>query len=59
MNDVMPGSDRLGFFLILNKSSELRFGLRRNELGFESGRDQYSCLLRGAHARLLSQGVES
>ena len=27
VNDVMPGSDELEFFVILNKSSELRFGL--------------------------------
>ena len=42
VNDVMPGSDGLGFLVILNKSSELRFGLRRDELGFESGRGQCS-----------------
>ena len=36
MNDVMPGSDGLGFFVILNKSSELRFGLRRSELIFRT-----------------------
>ena len=42
VNDVMPGSDGLGFLVILKKSSELRFGLRQAELGFESGRDQSS-----------------
>ena len=36
MNDVMPGSDGLGFFVILNKSSELRFGLRWSELIFRT-----------------------
>ena len=36
VNDVMPGSDGLGFFVILNKSSELRFGLRRSELIFRT-----------------------
>ena len=36
MNDVMPGSDGLGFFVILNKSSELRFGLRRSKLIFRT-----------------------
>ena len=36
MNDVMPGSDGLGFFVVLNKSSELRFELRRSELIFRT-----------------------
>ena len=36
VNDVMPGSDGLGFLLILNKSSELRFELRRSELIFRT-----------------------
>ena len=30
----MPGSDGLGFLVILNKSNELKFGLRRSELIF-------------------------
>ena len=34
VNDVMPRSDGLGFLVILNKSSELRYGLRRSELIF-------------------------
>ena len=59
VNDVMPGSDGLGLLVILNKSSELRFGLRRSELGFKSGRGQSSCLLRGAHARLSGQMKQS
>ena len=59
MNDVMPGSDGLGFLVILNKSSELRFELRRDLLGFESGRGQSSCLLQGARSRLLGQMKES
>ena len=33
-NGVMPGSDELGFFGILNKSSELRFELRRKRVDF-------------------------
>ena len=48
MNEVMPGSDGFDFLLILNKSSELRFG-----------QDQAVGGLRGAHARWLSQWVES
>ena len=36
VNDVMPESDGLGFLVILNKSSELRFGLRRSELFFRT-----------------------
>ena len=36
MNDVMPGIDGLGFLVILNKSSELRFGLRRSGLIFRT-----------------------
>ena len=32
----MPGSDGLGFLVILNKSSELRFELRRSELIFRT-----------------------
>ena len=34
VNNVVPGSDGLGFLVIFNKSSELRFGLRRSELIF-------------------------
>ena len=34
MNDVMRRSDGLGFLVILKKSSQLRFGLRRSELIF-------------------------
>ena len=55
MNDIMPGSDGLGFSVILNKSSELRFGLRRSELIFGAGRGQPVCGLRGARARWFSQ----
>ena len=36
MNNVLPGSDGLGFLVILNKSSELRFELRRSELIFRT-----------------------
>ena len=36
MNDVIPGSDGLGFLAILKKSRELRFGLRRSELIFRT-----------------------
>ena len=59
MNNVMLGSNGLGFLVILNKSCELKFGLRRDELGFESGRGQWICGLRGARARWLSQWIES
>ena len=37
VNDVMPGNDGLGFLVILNKSSEMIFGLRRSELIFGPG----------------------
>ena len=59
VNDVMPGSDGLTFLVFLNKIYELIFGLRRSELGFESGRGQSTCLLRGAQARLLGQMKQS
>ena len=36
VNDVIPGSDGLGFLVILNKSSELRFELRRSKLIFRT-----------------------
>ena len=36
VNDVMPGSEGLGFFGILNKSSELRFRFRRSKLIFRT-----------------------
>ena len=36
VNDVMLRSDGLGFLVILNKSSELSFGLRRGELIFRT-----------------------
>ena len=47
VNDVMPGSDGLGFLVILNKS-ELRFALRRGKLIFGAWRDQSSWGLRDA-----------
>ena len=59
VNDVMPGSNGLGFLVILNKSSELRFGLGRSELIFRTWARPVQCGLRGAHARWLSQWVES
>ena len=34
VNDVMAGSNGLGFLVILNKSSELKFEARRSELIF-------------------------
>ena len=37
VNDVMSGTDGLGFFVILNKSSELRFEAGRSELIFGPG----------------------
>ena len=36
LNHVRPGSDGLGFLVILNKSSELRFELRRSKLIFRT-----------------------
>ena len=60
VNDVMPGSDGLGFLVILNKSSELRFEASRSELIFSDlGEASAVCGLRGAHARWLGQLVES
>ena len=55
MNDVMPGSDVLGFLVILNKSSELRFEAGRSELIFGPGWGQSSYGLGGARARLFGQ----
>ena len=55
MNNVMPGSDGLGFLVILNKISELRFELRRSELIFRTWARLVQCGLRGAHARWLGQ----
>ena len=52
--DVMTsmfGSEGLGFLVILNKSSELRFGLRRSELIFRTWARPVQCGLWGAHAR--------
>ena len=59
VNDVMPGSDGLGFFVILNKNSELRFGHRWSELIFGPGWGQSSYGLGGAHASLLGQMKQS
>ena len=43
VNDVLPGSDGLGFWVIFEKKpSELRFEARRSELIFEPGRNQSS-----------------
>ena len=38
--DVMPGSDGLGFWVIFEKNSELRFEAGRSELRFEARRGQ-------------------
>ena len=59
VNDVMPGSDRLGFLVILNKSCELRFGLRRSELIFRTWARPVQFVDCGARARWLGQWVES
>ena len=59
VNDVMPRSDGLGFFVILNKSSELRFGLGRSDLIFGPGWGWSIYELRDARARWLSKWVES
>ena len=56
----MPGSDGQGIFVNLNKSSELRFGLRRSELIFlDLGEANPVCELCGARARWFSQWVDS
>ena len=52
VNDVMPGSDGLGFFVILNKSSELRFGLRRSKLIFRTWARPVQGGLRCARVRV-------
>ena len=59
VNDVMPGSDGLEFLVILNKSSELRFELRRSELIFRTWARPEQCGLRVAHARWFGRWVES
>ena len=59
MNDVMSGSDRLGFLVILKKNSELSFGLRRSELIFGLGWGQSSYGLGCWRTRWLTQWVES
>ena len=53
MNDIMPGSDGQGFLVILNKSSELRFGLRRNELIFRTWGRPVQFVDCGVRARLV------
>ena len=58
MNDVMPRSNGLGFLEILNKSSELRFELRWNELIFRTWVRPDQSWSRGC-PRWLSQWVES
>ena len=55
----MPGSDGLGFFVILNKSSELSFGLRRSELIFGPRWSQSSYGLGGAPRIVGSDGTVS
>ena len=55
----MPGSEGLGFLVILNKSSELRFELRRSELIFRTGARPVQFVDCGARARWLGQWVES
>ena len=48
VNDVMPGSDGLGFLVILKKSCLLRSDSGQGELRFGPGRGQSSCGLRDA-----------
>ena len=55
VNDVIPGSDGLRLFVILNKSSELRFEARQSELIFRTWTRPVQCGLRGALARWLGQ----
>ena len=59
VNDVMPGSYGLGFLVILNKSRELRFGLRLSELIFGPGWGQSSYSLVGALRVVGSDGTVS
>ena len=55
----MPGSDGLGFLVILNKSRELRFGLRRSELIFWTWVRQVQLFAAGCtRVRWLSQWVK-
>ena len=60
----MPGSDRLGFLVILKKSRELRSDAGRSELRseagrgllrFEAGRGESSLWPTGCTVRLLGQ----
>ena len=55
----MPGSDGLEFLVILNKNSELRFGLRRDELGFESGRGESNLWTAGCVPALVESELRA
>ena len=55
----MPGSDGLVFLVILNKSSEFRFELRRSELIFRTWARPVQYGLRCARAPWLGHWVES
>ena len=59
MKDVMSGSDGLGSLVILNKSGELRFGLRRSELIFRTWARPVQCGPRDSHVLWMGQWVES
>ena len=60
MNDVMPRSKyQISFFVILDESFELRFGLGRSKLIFGPGWGRSSYEMRGAHVHWLSQWFES
>ena len=59
VNDVMPGSDELGFLVILNKSSKLIWTKMKWVDFSDLARGRSSCLLWGAHARLLGQMKQS
>ena len=52
VNEVMPVSDGLGFLVVLNKSSELRFGLRRSELIFRTWARPVQFVDSGVRARV-------
>ena len=55
----MPGSDGLGFLVILKKTGGWDLDLDEASWFFWPGRGQWVYGLRGAHARWLSQWVES
>ena len=55
----MPWRDGLGFLVILNESSELRFEVRRSYLCFRTWARPVQCGLRGARTCSLGQWVKA